>query len=109
MEQIYNKLVRDNIPNIIKGNGEIPITRILDETEYISHLENKLLEETQETLNAKGDDRLEEFADLIEVIKALASTQNATLDEILNIAEIKNKKKGAFNNRILLEKVIDEE
>ena len=27
----YNKLVRDNIPNIIKNNGEIPITRLLND------------------------------------------------------------------------------
>ena len=34
MERIYNKLVRDNIPSIIEGNGETPITRILNEGEY---------------------------------------------------------------------------
>lgn len=30
MEKIYNKLVRDNIPDIIKKNKEIPVTKILD-------------------------------------------------------------------------------
>ena len=34
MEKTYNKLVRDNIPNIIKSNGETPITRILTNEEY---------------------------------------------------------------------------
>ena len=34
MERIYNKLVRDNIPSIIEGKGETPITRILNEEEY---------------------------------------------------------------------------
>ena len=28
MERIYNKLVRDNIPNIIRKNNETPIIRV---------------------------------------------------------------------------------
>ena len=34
MERIYNKLVRDKIPNIIKGNGETPIVKLLDENKF---------------------------------------------------------------------------
>ena len=50
MERIYNKLVRDNIPNIIKEKGEEPITRILSDEEYKKELEKKLNEEYQEVL-----------------------------------------------------------
>ena len=42
--QVYNKLVRDKIPEIISNNGEIPIARVLDDVEYKSELENKLYE-----------------------------------------------------------------
>ncbi len=31
MQQIFNKLVRDNIPNKIESNGEKAITRILSD------------------------------------------------------------------------------
>lgn len=31
--EIYNKLVRDNMLDIIKSKGKIPITRILDDKE----------------------------------------------------------------------------
>lgn len=41
MERIYNKLVRDKIPDIIKGNGEMPIIRLLDDISYKSELEKK--------------------------------------------------------------------
>ena len=41
MERIYNKLVRDKIPDIIKGNGEMPVIRVLDDTSYKSELEKK--------------------------------------------------------------------
>lgn len=34
MEKVYNKLVRDNIPDICKANGEEPFTRILTDEEY---------------------------------------------------------------------------
>ena len=49
MEKVYNKLVRDNIPEIIKGNNDgEAVTRILNDDEYKKALEDKLYEEYQE-------------------------------------------------------------
>ena len=107
MEKVYNKLVRDNIPNIIESKGERPITRILNDDEYKIELEKKLNEEYQEVLNATGKDRIEELADMIEVIKYLAKIENATLDEVIAIANEKSSKRGAFNDKIFLEKVVE--
>ena len=109
MEKIYNKLVRDNIPDIIESKGETPITRILNDDEFKIELEKKLNEEYQEVLNATGKDRIEELADMIEVIKYLAKIENATLDEIIAIANEKSSKRGAFDKKIFLEKVIEKE
>ena len=106
MEKVYNKLVRDNIPNIIKSNGEIPITRILDNDEYKKELENKLYEEYQEVLEATGKDRLEELADMLEIISSLAKLENSTLNNVIEIANKKVLKRGSFENKIFLEKVI---
>ena len=100
------KLVRDNIPNIIKNNGEDPITRILTNEEYKQELEKKLYEEYQEVLESSGEDRIEELADMLEVIKALAKLENKCLEDIINIANQKNSKRGSFNDKIFLEKVI---
>lgn len=43
MERVYNKLVRDNITNIILSNGEKPVIRVLNDIDYKKELEKKLL------------------------------------------------------------------
>ena len=105
MEQTYNKLVRDKIPEIIKSNGEEPITRILSDEEYKVELEKKLYEEYQEVLNATGKDRIEELADMLEIIKSLAKLENTTLEEIVTVAKEKSLKRGSFENKVFLERV----
>jgi len=107
MERVYNKLVRDNIPDIIKEKGETPVTRILDDATYKSELEKKLYEEYQEVLEASADERAEELADMIEIIRALAKLEGKTLQDIVEIADNKNIKRGAFKEKIFLEKVIE--
>ena len=106
MEQTYNKLVRDKIPEIIKNNNEEPITRILNDIDYKKELENKLYEEYQEVLEATGKDRLEELADMLEIISSLAKLENSTLNNVIEIANKKVLKRGSFENKIYLEKVI---
>lgn len=107
MERIYNKLVRDNIPEIIKSNGEIPITRVLSLEEYNKELEKKLLEEYNEVIEASGIEKLEELADMLEVINALANLNGKSIEDIIEIAKDKSIKRGAFKDKIYLEKVID--
>lgn len=106
MAKVYNKLVRDRIPEIIKVNGEVPVTRILDDKEYKEELEKKLYEEYQEVLNATGKDRIEELADMLEIMKCLARLENSTIEEVITIAQEKSKKRGAFEDKIFLEKVL---
>ena len=102
----YNKLVRDKIPSIITNNGEIPVTRILNDEELKIELERKLYEEYQEVINSNDKDRLEELADMIEVIKALASLEGKNLQDIILIAEQKREKRGGFKDKIYLERVL---
>ena len=107
MERIYYKLVRDNIPDIITSNEETPVTRILDEDEYKKALEEKLVEEQEEVLSSSGDERCEELADMVEVIRSMAKLEGKTLEEIVAIADAKKLKRGGFDDRIYLEKVIE--
>ena len=101
----YQKLVRDKIPEIIKQNNEEPITRILNEEEYKKELEKKLQEELNEVLDALGNDRIEELADMLEVMMALAKLEGKELSDIIKTADKKREKRGGFQKRLYLEGV----
>lgn len=108
MEQVFNKLVRDNIPNIIESNGEIAVTRILGDSEYRKELYRKLEEETSEVIGAQEkNNTLEELADVLEVLRAIAELEKSNLDDIIELANQKKLKRGGFEKRILLEKTYD--
>ena len=108
MERIYNKLVRDKIPNIIEEKGETPVIKTLDAIEYKKELEKKLYEEYKEVIEANGEEYIEELADMLEVIRALAKLENKSLDDVILIAEKRKEKLGAFDKKIFLEKVISQ-
>ena len=99
MKKQINKLVRDNIPLICRRNGQTPETRILDDESYTSALKAKLSEEVAEYLS---DCNLEELADIMEVMEALAENQGSSLDEIMGIKQQKHKTNGAFREKIYL-------
>lgn len=108
MEKIFNKLVRDNIPEIIKSKNETPYIRILSDNEYKRELFRKLTEECNEVISTnKKEELLEELADVLEVIKALAKTENESLEKIMELAEEKSQIRGSFNSKIFLEKTSD--
>jgi predicted house-cleaning noncanonical NTP pyrophosphatase (MazG superfamily) len=102
---MYKKLVRDRIPEIILSKGETPITRILSDAEYKEELEKKLHEEYLEVIDAAGDSRIEELADMLEVMEALAGVENKTLEDVLSVKAKKQEKRGAFKDKIYLEGV----
>lgn len=107
MEKVFNKLVRDNIPQKIVDNGEKPYTRTLSEEEYKTELEKKLYEEYQEVLESDGKDRIEELADMLEIIKCLAELEGSSIHEVVEVCDEKRLKRGSFKNRIFLEKTSD--
>lgn len=96
---VYNKLVRDKIPQIIAAQGEHPCIRILEEEEYRILLEQKLDEEVGEYHRDKNS---EELADILEVVFALASSIGCTREELMDIYEQKHTARGGFQERIFL-------
>ena len=105
MERVFNKLVRDNIPDIIASNGEEAVTKVLSDIEYKVELYKKLLEEANEVINSKdSNETLEELADVLEILRSIANLNGKTLDDVLNTANQKKLKRGGFEKRIFLEK-----
>lgn len=97
--KIYNKLVRDNIPNIIKKKGEPCTTEILSDKEFQIELEKKLQEECKEYLLNKEP---QELADILEVTYAIAKTKGISEKELNKIRKDKATRNGKFDKKILL-------
>ncbi|MFA5708747.1 nucleoside triphosphate pyrophosphohydrolase [Mycolicibacterium sp.] len=74
------KLVRDNIPGLIRASGRRAVTRQLDDDEFAAALLDKLAEETAEVRSA--------------------ATAEAVLEEA---ADEKRLKRGGFATRCWLE------
>jgi predicted house-cleaning noncanonical NTP pyrophosphatase (MazG superfamily) len=98
---LYNKLVRDKIPEIIKSKWETAVTHIADDQEYRKKLEEKLHEETDELF--AGTNIAEELADILEVAYAIADAKNISKEEIEKIRLEKLEKRWWFSKRIILE------
>ena len=96
---VYNKLVRDKIPELIRTQGETPNTRILEQAEYTACLESKLDEEVREF---HRDRNLEELADILEVVYALAEDLGNTRQELDAVYERKHEARGGFRERVYL-------
>jgi predicted house-cleaning noncanonical NTP pyrophosphatase (MazG superfamily) len=100
--KVYNKLVRDKIPELIQADGKKTVVRYLRKDEYLDALIQKLAEEFAQF---KADQNVEELADLQEVILALADALNISHSELAKELSKKTLARGAFKKRIFLERV----
>lgn len=100
--KVYNKLVRDKIPEIIEADGKECKTRILSNDEYIAELETKLNEEVAEY---QADKNLEEMVDVLEVLQAICMARGYSLAELEAMRAKKSEKRGGFKEKIFLEYV----
>lgn len=104
MDKVYEKLVRDNIPDIIKESGKECIFEIMDDEEYERELNKKLVEEVKEYVESES---IEEIADIMEVIYSILKLNNIPVKEIENIRLKKREERGGFEKKIKLVKVIE--
>ena len=102
----YNKLVRDKIPQIIEEDNKKCSVRILDDQEYLRMVDAKLDEELAEY---HKDQNIEELADLLEVIYAATKARGYNVEDLERIRKKKADKRGAFDKKIFLETVTENE
>lgn len=95
----YNKLVRDKIPELIAAKGEHCSIRVLEDEEYRICLEQKLDEEVGEY---HRDRNLEELADILEVVYALADSLGTSRQELMEVYHAKHQQRGGFSEKIFL-------
>ena len=104
-EIIYEKLVRDKIPEIIEKSGKQCEIEILSDEKYLEMIDKKLYEELAEY---HKDQNIEELADLLEVIYAATKARGYSIEDLEKVRVEKTEKRGGFDKKILLKKAIEE-
>lgn len=96
----HAKLIRDNVPEIIRSKGQTPVTHVADDKEYWEKLKVKLREEVGEFC---FDEREEELADVLEVLYAVAKYKKIDWSNLEKTRAAKKKERGGFEGRIILD------
>jgi len=104
-----SKLVRDNIPEIIEADtGETPSYQTIGDDElFLDALLNKLIEEIEEldiaiTEGKEKEEIIDELADVMTVLEAVASSQDIFWIEVRKRSAVKFRERGGFDRRVWL-------
>lgn len=97
--KVYDKLVRDRIPEIIEASGNKCEIEVVSDKVALEYLYKKLNEEVGELLEDKN---LDEIADCLEVLFAIGAKYGYSEDEVLGRRNEKNLERGGFSNNIVL-------
>ena len=100
----FGKLVRDKIPARIAARQELEATKTVPQSTLQSFLIGKVLEEALEVRESETvQERRLELADVIEIVRALATLYGLSLEEIIAAADAKRDKLGGFESgKVLL-------
>ena len=102
-KRIYNKLVRDGVPEEIAQSGDSCVHCVLeDEDEYRFALDEKLDEEIVDYQISKD---ISELSEVLEVIHAIVEARGMTFEELDEMRLKKREKRGGFNKRFLVKEI----
>lgn len=92
-------MIRDRIPEIIRLSGRKCVVNKLSDFSFLPELEKKLKEELKEYLESK---KLEELADLLEIIYRIAELRGSSKDDLDALRLRKKEEKGGFEKNLFL-------
>ncbi|WP_254766273.1 nucleoside triphosphate pyrophosphohydrolase [Salinilacihabitans rarus] len=98
----YGKLVRDRIPEIVREDGERPVTSVAEGDEYADRLAAKLVEEAVEFDESRD---VEELADVLAVVRAILDHEGRSIERVEELRREKRAERGGFGEGIVLERV----
>ncbi|MEW4368649.1 nucleoside triphosphate pyrophosphohydrolase [Paenibacillus kandeliae] len=104
--KVYNKLIRDRIPEIIEASGKKANIEIMNDSDYLKSLNSKLQEELDEY---NEDQDVSELADLIEVAYAIIEHKGMSIDEFEQLRLKKKEERGGFKDKLFLLNVEDQQ
>jgi len=99
MAKNSSKVIRDRIPEIIRLSGRKCVVNELSDFSFLPELEKKLKEELKEYLESK---KLEELADLLEIIYRIAELRGSSKDDLDALRLRKKEEKGGFEKNMFL-------
>jgi predicted house-cleaning noncanonical NTP pyrophosphatase (MazG superfamily) len=109
--KIYDKLVRDNIPDILEANNLKFKVEYLSDADAMKYTVRKLSEEVAELIEQivlkSRDGICSELADIISVIMKIGIDWDIDIDEVLQAEEDKSEVNGFFFDNCVL-KWVDE-
>jgi predicted house-cleaning noncanonical NTP pyrophosphatase (MazG superfamily) len=97
--KVYDKLIRDKIPEVLESLNKNYAVKIVEGEELLPYLKAKLFEETGEF---SKEPSVEELADILEVIEALAVSLGSNLTEVLEAKAKKQAERGGFTKGLIL-------
>ena len=100
----FEKLIRDDLVDVMTHSGIAVEHRVMAGEEYVCALIKKLHEEVNEVATASDPKEiLEELADVLEVMMAMAGAHGFDLQAIAKKAQEKKAAKGGFDQGTYVE------
>lgn len=95
------KLVRDKMVDTCKAAGVRMVCRVLEGTEYVDELKRKMCEEALEVAESTSTEEcVQELADVLEVIHALAQACGHSFEAVERYRIAKREERGGFERRL---------